>query len=286
MSGLSHPRQPGLAGRVAVVTGGSGVLCGTMAAELARQGARVAVLGRSAAKAQAVVDRIATAGGEAVALACDVLDSESLRQAHGAVRARLGPCDILVNGAGGGHPDGNTTLETLRPEDLDGGAGTSFFDVTPEGFRAVTDLNLTGSWLPSQTFGRDMVGRAGCCILNISSMAASRPATKVPAYSAGKAGIDSITQWLAVHLAPCGIRVNAIAPGFFLTDQNRALLTQPDGSLTPRSEKIIAHTPMRRFGTPEDLVGTMLWLVDADRSGFVTGITVPVDGGFLAYSGV
>lgn len=283
----THPtNQSGIAGRTAVITGGGGVLCGAMAEELARHGVKVAVLNRTAAKAQAVVDRIVQAGGAAAAFSCDVTDAASVQRAADQVLAAFGPCDILINGAGGGHPDGNTTTEVLALEQLNQPGVKTVFDVTPEGFAFVMDLNLMGSWIPSQIFGRQMLERPGATIVNISSMAAPRPATKVPAYSAAKAAIDNVTMWLAVHLADVGVRVNAIAPGFFLTEQNRRLLTDDAGGLTERSKKIIGHTPMRRFGKPEDLLGTLLWLVDERQSGFVTGITVPVDGGFMAYSGV
>ncbi|QEL27314.1 SDR family oxidoreductase (plasmid) [Bosea sp. F3-2] len=278
--------QSALKDRVAVVTGGSGILCGAMAVELARHGVKIAILNRTLEKGESVARRITKAGGIAKAFACNVVDEASVRRAAEEVEAAFGPCTILINGAGGGHPKGNTTREVLDPAELGNKELTSFFDITKEGFNFVMDLNLIGSWIPSQVFGRGMLNRQGATIINISSMAAPKPATKVPAYSAAKAAIDNVTKWMAVHLAEVGIRVNAIAPGFFLTDQNRALLTTPDGGLTDRSRKIIGHTPMRRFGNPEDLLGTMLWLVDEERSGFVTGITVPVDGGFMAYSGV
>lgn len=274
--------------KVAVITGGGGVLCSAFAKELAGLGIKVAVLDLNLDKANEVVTEITAEGGKAIGIACNVLEKESIIAAANTVAEQLGPCDILINGAGGNHPKGNTTKESLTFDDIDhpDPQVTTFFDLASEGFQHVFNLNFMGTFLPTQVFAKQMVGRPGAVVINMSSMSAPCPMTKVVAYSAAKAAVSNFTQWLAVHLADVGIRVNALAPGFFLTEQNRNLLTNPDGSLTPRADKIITHTPMRRFGKPEDLLGTLVWLIDEEASGFVTGVVVPIDGGFMAYSGV
>lgn len=272
--------------KVVVITGGGGVLCSTMATALAKQGAKVAVLDLKEENAKKVADQINNDGGTAVGVAANVLEVESLQKAREIINASLGTCDILINGAGGNHPKGTTSKNFLFQDDLSSTEELkTFFDLDPEGIKFVFDLNFIGSLLPTQIFAKDMVGKPGATIINISSMNAFRPLTKIPAYSAAKAAVSNFTQWLAVHFSKVGIRVNAMAPGFFLTDQNRSLLTTADGSLTERGNTIINHTPMERFGRPEDLIGTLLWLC-GDGSKFVTGVVVPIDGGFSAFSGV
>lgn len=266
--------------KVAVITGGGGVLCAQFASMLAQKGAKVAVLDINKAAADKVADSINKAGGTAVGIECNVLSAESVSKAAETVERDLGKCDFLINGAGGNNPKGTTDEETFRE------GVKSFFDLDPEGFRFVFDLNIIGTVIPTQVFARHMIDRPGSSIINISSMSAPSPMTRVPAYSAAKAGISNFTQWLAVYFASSGIRVNAIAPGFLVTNQNRDLLLTKDGSLTGRGQKIISHTPMRRFGEPSELLGALNFLLDYEQSAFVTGIVLPVDGGFLAYSGV
>jgi len=281
----------GLNGKAAVVTGGGGALGGAMALALAERGAAVALLDVREAAAADAARHMAATGGRAIGVLCDVLDEKSLADAAAQVVGEFGRVDILVNAAGGNVPAATTSRETVESGDLHETAGGSdglktFFDLDAGAFRSVFDLNVLGTFLASRTFGRVMAERGGGVIVNISSMTASRPLTRIPAYSAAKAGVSNFTRWLATHLAPLHIRVNAIAPGFFLTDQNRFLLTdEKTGGLSARGMAIIAHTPMGRFGTGEDLAGALVWLV-SDASAFVTGVVLPVDGGFSAYSGV
>ena len=274
-----------LTGKVAVVTGAGGVLCSEFAKVLARAGAKVALLNRTEAKAQKFADEIVSEGGVAKAYGCNVLDKAQVCAVAEQVLADLGPCDILINGAGGNHPMATTDKEYYEDGDLDADT-KSFFDLDEEGVASVFNLNFLGTLIPTQAFARQMLGREGCNILNISSMNAFTPLTKIPAYSGAKAAVTNFTQWLAVHFSKQGIRVNAIAPGFFSTAQNAALLWNEDGTPTARTGKILAATPMGRFGEREELAGAVLFLLNNDAAGFITGVTIPIDGGFSAYSGV
>lgn len=266
-----------IAGQTAVVTGGSGVLGRVMALGLGAAGARVAVLGRRAEASERVAQEIRAAGGEAIGVACDVRDHASIERAAQVVRESLGPANILINAAGGNAPSATTSAER------------SFFELDERAIEEVVRLNLNGTITCCQVFGREMAARGSGCIVNIASMNALRPLTRIPAYSAAKAAVVNFTQWLAVHMAQeydARIRVNALAPGFFLTEQNRYLLTdQATGAWTPRGASIVAQTPAGRLGAPEELVGALLWLASPAAS-FVTGAVIPVDGGFSAYSGV
>lgn len=269
-----------------VITGAGGVLCSCFAEHLAKDGNRIAVLDLNLDAAQKVADRINAAGGKAIAYKTNVLDKDNLKEVHEAVLRDLGKCDILINGAGGNNPKCTTQHETYEAGDENAEDFLTFFNIDEKGFDFVFDLNIKGVLMPTQVFLPDMLGRKGCCVLNISSMNAYRPLTKIPAYSAAKSAVGNFTQWLAVHFAETGIRVNAIAPGFFVTNQNRGLLFNADGTPTARTGKILAATPMKRFGEAEELLGTVDFLLDETKAGFVTGITIPVDGGFSAYSGV
>lgn len=284
---MNLPLHVDLKGKVAVVTGGGGVLGSYFCEALALSGAKVAIVNRTKEKAQVVADRIIEAGGEAIAIPGDVLDVASMESVKEALHKTFGTCDILINAAGGNHPNGISSQEYFRMEDLDNSEGrTTFFDLDPKGVSYVFDLNFMGTLIPSQIFGRDMVGKKDATIINISSMAAYSPLTKVPAYSAAKAAISNFTEWLAVHFSKVGVRVNAIAPGWFITEQNRKLMLNEDGSFTPRAQKVIYKSPCDRFGEPEELIGPLLFLADAKASGFINGVVIPVDGGFNAYSGV
>jgi NAD(P)-dependent dehydrogenase (short-subunit alcohol dehydrogenase family) len=260
-----------------VITGGGGVLCSVMAMALGQAGAKIAVLDLLEAAAAKVAEKVNSAGGRAIAVKCNVLDKGSLESAQKKVNSKFGRIDILINGAGGNKKEATTSPEL------------SFFDLPSEALQFVFNLNFIGTLLPCQVFGREMAESGGGIILNISSMSALSPLTKIPGYSAAKAAVSNFTQWLAVHVCQNyskDIRVNAIAPGFFLTEQNRFLLTdEKTGELTTRGKTIIEHTPMGRFGEPEELIGTVIWLL-SDAAKFITGIVVPIDGGFSAFSGV
>ncbi|MBQ3553538.1 MAG: SDR family oxidoreductase [Clostridia bacterium] len=283
---MKLPFEIDLKDKVAVVTGGGGVLCSTFAKALSACGAKVAILDLRKEAADAVADEIKAEGGIAIGVSANVLEKESLEQARKEVLDALGTCDILINGAGGNNPRGTTTKEyyEMGDETLEG--VTSFFELDPKGVEFVFNLNFLGTLLPTQVFVPDMLGKKDATILNVSSMNAFTPLTKIPAYSGAKAAISNFTQWLAVHFSKVGIRVNAIAPGFFVTDQNRALLFNENGEYSERSKKIISQTPMDRFGEKEELIGALLFLISHEAASFVNGIVVPVDGGFSAYSGV
>ncbi len=276
---MKLPFKTDLSEKVVVITGGGGVICSEFARALAACGAKVALLDINESAAKAVADEI---GKNAVALKCDCLDKADILRARDKVHEKFGKVNFLVNGAGGNNPRATTDNEYMTP-DLTG--VKDFFALEESGLRFVFDINITSAFLVTQVFAQDMV-KTGGNIINISSMNAFAPLTKIPAYSAAKAGISNFTQWLAVHFAPCGIRCNAIAPGFFVTNQNRSLLFNADGTPTARTGKILAATPMRKFGEIADLIGCLIWLADDGASGFVTGTVIPVDGGFSAYSGV
>lgn len=271
--------------KVVVITGAGGVLCGMFAKELGKTGANICVLDLNLEAAQDIADEINTNGGASKAYKCNVLEKDSMEEVHKQIVDDFGKCDVLINGAGGNNPKATTDKEYFELGDLDADI-KSFFNLDSQGVGFVFNLNFLGTLIPTQVFAKDMVDRHGCNIINISSMNAYTPLTKIPAYSGAKAAISNFTQWLAVHFSKVGIRVNAIAPGFFSTKQNEALLFNSDGTPTARTGKILAATPMGRFGKPEELIGTLLFLLDNEASSFVTGVVIPVDGGFSAYSGV
>lgn len=277
---MNLPFQVDLSDKIVAITGGGGVLMSEFAKVLAACGAKVAILDISTDAAERVAAEI---GDNAIAVPTDCLNRDSILAAKATIEKKFGKVNYLINGAGGNNPRATTSNEYHTadlPEDT-----KSFFDLDPSGIEFVFNLNILSAFLVTQVFAADMTGTGGA-ILNISSMNAFRPLTKIPAYSAAKAGVSNLTQWLAVHFAPVGIRVNAIAPGFFVTNQNRSLLFNEDGTPTERTHKILSHTPQNRFGEVSDLIGTLLWLSDERSSGFVTGTVIPVDGGFAAYSGV
>lgn len=272
-----------LKNKVVVITGAGGIICGNIAKELSRCGAKIALLDLNLDAAKRVADEIKTDGGAASAYKCNVLDKQSLKEVRDLVNDELGACDILINGAGGNNPRATTDNEFCN---LQSQTDRDFFALDEEGVRFVFDLNFMGTFLPTQIFAQDMLHRQGCCILNISSMNAFRPLTKIPAYSSAKAGISNFTQWLAVHFANAGIRVNAIAPGFFVTNQNRNLLFDENGDPTQRTNKILNATPMGRFGEVDEIIGATKLLISEKDASFITGVVIPIDGGFSAYSGV
>ena len=274
-----------LTGKMAVVTGAGGILCGMFARTLAGAGASVALLDINLEAAEKIAGEIRDMGGTASAYEVDVMDKDMLESVHARVLAELGPCDILVNGAGGNQACANTSKEYFEMGDIEGDVVT-FFDLEYGGIQKVLDLNFLGAFLTCQVFAKDMVGRDGCNILNISSASAKRPLTRIPVFSGAVAALGNFTQWLAVHFGRAGIRVNAIAPGFFVTRQNERLLYEEDGAPAARAAKVLAATPMGRFGKPEELNGALLFLLNNEAAGFITGVVLPVDGGFGANAGV
>ena len=279
---MKLPLNINLTDKVAVITGAGGVLCSAFSKALAQCGAKVAVLDLNEAAAQKVADEITAEGNKAIAVKVNCLDSASLNEAHDKVVAAFGPCDILINGAGGNNPRGTTDDEQF---DAAVEGVKTFFDLDPAGVRFVFDLNVIAALMTTQVFAKDMIGRGGN-IMNVSSMNAFRPLTKIPAYSGAKSAVSNFTQWLATYLAKSNIRVNAIAPGFFVTNQNRALLFTEDGKPTARTGKILAATHMGRFGEADELLGAVLFLLCDEAASFITGVVLPIDGGFSAYSGV
>lgn len=282
---MNLPFQIDLKNKVVVVTGAGGILCSHLAKAIASCGAKVALLDLNKEAAEVYVKEIIASGGVAKSYEANVLKKESLEECHKEVLKDFGPCDILINGAGGNHPKATTDNEYAELENNVKEMKT-FFELEQTGVEFVFNLNFIGTFLPTQVFAKDMMGRKECSILNISSMNAYTPLTKIPAYSGAKAAVSNFTQWLAVHFSHVGIRVNAIAPGFFSTKQNEKLLWNPDGTPTARTGKILSATPMGRFGVVEDLVGATLFLISPKAADFVTGVCIPIDGGFSSYSGV
>lgn len=282
---MKLPFNIDLQGKVVVITGAGGIICSHLAKAVAANGAKVALVDLRQESAQAAADEITKAGGIAKGYGANVLQKEALELCHAEILKDFGKCDILINGAGGNSPKATTDNEYAELEDVAKDIKT-FFDLDQAGVEFVFNLNFIGTLLPTQVFAQDMIGREGCNILNISSMNAYTPLTKIPAYSGAKAAVSNFTQWLAVHFSHIGIRCNAIAPGFFSTKQNEKLLWNEDGTPTARTGKILAATPMGRFGVVDDLVGATLFLIDSNAASFVTGVCIPIDGGFSSYSGV
>ena len=283
---MDLPYKPDFSGKVIVITGAAGVLCRVFASALAQCGAKMVVLDHTEEKVRALEREIRASGGEALGVVADVTDKQSLIRAHEAMHTAYGSCEILINGAGGNKPAATTDDEFFDRLESVGEGKKNFFDLEPAAFDLVFGLNLIGTLLPTQVFARDMAEAGKGVILNISSMNAFTPLTKIPAYSAAKAAVSNFTRWLAVYFSQSGIRVNAMAPGFFSTRQNAKLLWNEDGTPTPRTMKILKHTPMGRFGEAEELLGPLFFLLDDKSSGFVTGTVLAIDGGFSAYAGV
>lgn len=284
---MNLPFEIDLNGKVAVITGAGGVLCSEFAKAIAKCGAAVALLDINYDAAETYAKEIRDNGGKAIAVRANCLEKESLEAAKEEVYKAFGKCDILINGAGGNNPRATTANEYFDPDTVDMPESKDFFSLSPDGFKFVFDLNVTAAFLTTQVFAKDMALRGeGGSIINVSSMNAFRPLTKIPAYSAAKAAVSNFTQWLAVHFANAGIRVNAIAPGFFVSNQNRGLLFNPDGTPTARTGKILGGTPMKRFGDSSELLGGLLFLISEKAASFITGVVLPIDGGFSAYSGV
>lgn len=279
--------DPTFKDKIAIVTGAGGTLCSAIAIELARLGAKVALLGRTLDKLESVAQRITSTGGHALPLAADVADVAAVARARDVILKQWGPAELLVNGAGGNQPDAVTSTTEFDPAEL--AASNSmrgFFNLDPDRFLDVIRVNTMGTIIPCQVFAADMARAGRGSIVNFASMNSYRPLSRVPAYGIAKAGVVNFTQWLAAYLAPAGVRVNAVAPGFFVNDRSRKILMDESGGLTARGQNVIAHTPQKRFGDARDLLGSVCWLLDDTRAAFVTGITIPVDGGFLASSGV
>lgn len=278
------PNISNLEGKVVVVTGGAGVLGETFSHALAEANGKVAILDLNLDRAKEIERDIKSNGYDAFAVLCNVLDKNSIEKAKDEIIAKYGKIDVLINGAGGNHPKGTTNKEYYFNGDIDNDT-KSFFNLDQDGINFVFNLNFLGTLLPTQVFAQEMLQNGGS-IINVSSMSAFNPLTKIPAYSAAKAAVSNFTEWLSVHFSKAGIRVNAIAPGFFLTKQNESLLLDENKNYTDRANKIINGTPMSRFGKPEELVGTLLFLINEDASSFINGVVLPIDGGYNAYSGV